>query len=63
MNNNKIKFISLMQDIIFKTVWQSEDKLIKDYWNRLLLYIVGFDTSNYNSFCGRNLLLYPPFCN
>ncbi len=48
MNNNKIKFISLMQDIIFKTVWQSEDKLIKDYWNRLLQYIVGFDTSNYN---------------
>ncbi len=44
----ELKFISLMQDIVFKTLWQSDDQLIKDYFRNLILYIVDIDISNYS---------------
>lgn len=44
----KVRFVSLMQDIVFKTMWQKDDLLIQDYFRNLLKYITKIDISNYN---------------
>lgn len=48
MKKNKLKFISLMQDNIFKTLWSTKDEGVKEYLNRVISYIIGYDVKDFN---------------
>ena len=46
---DKLKgFISPMQDMVFKTLWSKGDEGTKEYLNRIIAYIVGYDVKDFN---------------
>ena len=36
--NKETRFVSLMQDKVFKSLWQNPNPLIQDYFSNLLKY-------------------------
>lgn len=44
----KRMFISLMQDMVFKTMWTSGSKGTKEYLNRIIEYVVGFSITDFD---------------
>ena len=46
--NKETRFVSLMQDKVFKSLWQNPNPLIQDYFSNLLKYITDIDISHYN---------------
>lgn len=48
-NKDKLKgFISPMQDMVFKTLWSKGDEGTKEYLNRIISYVVGFNVKDFN---------------
>ena len=43
----KIKFISLLNDLTFKTLWIKGSVKTRKYLNELIAKIVGFDVSDF----------------
>ena len=46
--SKETRFVSLMQDKVFKSLWQNPNPLIQDYFSNLLKYITDIDISHYN---------------
>lgn len=47
MQEQKSKFISLLRDITFKTLWINGSPSTKKYLNRIISNIVRYDTSEF----------------
>ncbi len=45
---DNIRYISLLSDLVFKTLWTNGSKLTKNYLYRIISEIVGYDVSKYS---------------
>ncbi len=47
--NDKLKgFLSPMQDMVFKALWINGNPDVREYLNRIISYVVGFDIKDFD---------------